>query len=427
MHSMEEAKKRYDAVPIPSELSQRVQREIERAQARRRRKRLLYRGLRGGTAAAAAAVLVFTAALNTNTAFAESAGNLPVIGAVARVLTFRSYEEETDDLKISVEIPSVDMISEDFDGLEQSVNEEILRLCEEYAAQAEKRAKEYREAFLATGGTEEEWEAHNIQIRVWYEVKSQTESHLSLAVMGTENWTSAYQETRYYNFDLKNGRLLTLKDILGDDYKRIADEEIRAQMAEREKEGAVYFEDFSGIDENTSFYLDEAGRPVVVFGAYAIAPGSEGTQEFVIAAAQEETDLGALVSLLGMKDEDTAGLFGGGEENWTEDKSFYIGRRFAADVYGTPCRIFTTCGEDKTVESVSVWIVGGEREVTETEADEWEARITDFVGAGPAGDEEISEGGNKNLRWTKDGTAITLHQMKDILTVSLQPAVGELK
>ena len=37
MNSMEEAKKRYDAVPIPSELSQRVQREIERAQARRRR------------------------------------------------------------------------------------------------------------------------------------------------------------------------------------------------------------------------------------------------------------------------------------------------------------------------------------------------------------------------------------------------------
>ena len=34
------------------------------------------------------------------------------------------------------------------------------------------------------------------------------------------------------------------------------------------------------------------------------------------------------------------------------------------------------------MESVSVWIVGGEREVTETEADEWEARITDFVGAG---------------------------------------------
>ena len=118
-------------------------------------------------------------------------------------------------------------------------------------------------------------------------------------------------------------------------------------MAEREKEGAVYFEDFSGIDENTSFYLDEAGRPVVVFGAYAIAPGSEGTQEFVIAAAQEETDLGALVSLLGMKDEDTAGLFGGGEENWTEDKSFYIGRRFAADVYGTPCRILPPAGRTK--------------------------------------------------------------------------------
>ena len=94
---------------------------------------MLYRGLRGGIAAAAAAVLVFTAALNTNTAFAESAGSLPVIGAVARVLTFRSYETETeDDLKISVEIPSIEMIAEGTGNLADSVNEEILAMWEAF-------------------------------------------------------------------------------------------------------------------------------------------------------------------------------------------------------------------------------------------------------------------------------------------------------
>ena len=282
MNSMEKAKRRYDETEIPEELSGRIQEEIRKADLKRNRILAFRRGLRGSAAAAAAAAVVFTAALNTSTAFAETAGSLPVIGAVARVLTFRSYEEEGEDLKISVEIPSVEMISEDFSGLEQSVNEEILNLCEQYADEAKLRAEEYRKAFLDTGGTEEEWAAHNIEIRVWYEVKSQTDTHLSLAVMGTENWTTAYSQTRYYNFDLENGRLLTLEDVLGENYKEISDEEIRRQMKEREQNGAVYFDSFEGIDENTPFYLNDAGNPVIVFEAYEIAPGSEGQQEFEI-------------------------------------------------------------------------------------------------------------------------------------------------
>ena len=106
MNSMEKAKRRYDETEIPEELSGRIQEEIRKADLKRNRILAFRRGLRGSAAAAAAAAVVFTAALNTSTAFAETAGSLPVIGAVARVLTFRSYEEEGEDLKISVEIPS---------------------------------------------------------------------------------------------------------------------------------------------------------------------------------------------------------------------------------------------------------------------------------------------------------------------------------
>lgn len=282
MNPMEEAKKRYEETEIPQELAERIQVEIRRAEGKRRRVRLWNRGLRGGMAAAAAGAVLFTTALNTSTAFAESAGQLPVIGAVARVLTFRAYETETDDLKISVEIPSIEMISQEFAGLEQSVNEEIYQLCEQYAAEAQARAEEYRQAFLDTGGTQEEWEAHQIEIKVWYEVKSQTEDYLSLAVMGSENWTSAYNETRYYNFDLKDGKLVTLEDILGEGYQDKVNAEIRRQMEERKQNGAVFFDDFEGIPQDIPFYLNEEGNPVIVFAAYEIAPGSEGTQEFEI-------------------------------------------------------------------------------------------------------------------------------------------------
>ena len=226
MRQLNDSKKRYDEIPIPKELSARVQEAIERSEKKRadeRRAAALSRknGLKKGMMAAAAAVVVFTTALNTSTAFAKSVSAIPVIGEIARVLTFRSYEQEEDDIKLLVEIPSVEMIADSTGQAPDSVNRQIHQLCEQYAGEAKKRAMEYRQAFLDTGGTQEEWAAHKLEIRVWYEIKSQTENYLSLMVSGSESWSSAYGETMYYNIDLKSGNLVTLKDLLGDDYADI--------------------------------------------------------------------------------------------------------------------------------------------------------------------------------------------------------------
>lgn len=154
----------------------------------------------------------------------------------------------------------------------------------------------------------------------------------------------------------------------------------------------------------------------------------EETQEQEMSEEKDENaGLAELKDMLGMKDADTAGLLGGGEENWTEDQSFYIGRNYQTELYGIPCKVFTTCGEDRTVESVSVWIVSGEREVTEQEAEEWADRITEMMGVQPSEEGEVSEGGSKNRKWLADGVIASMNQMSDILTVSLQPAVGELE
>ena len=81
MNPMEDAKKRYDEVPIPEELSKRVQWEVEKAERRRKaenasvrkRRRHLY-GWQKGLAAAAAAMAVFVTALNTSTVFCPEYG-----------------------------------------------------------------------------------------------------------------------------------------------------------------------------------------------------------------------------------------------------------------------------------------------------------------------------------------------------------------
>lgn len=294
MKQMEDAKKRYEEIPIPEELSERVQEAIALSSRKHeeeqkvirlnknRTRKAFYRSL----ATAAAVTAAFTIGLNTSTAFAETAGNLPVIGSVARLLTFRSYENQTEDMGISVEIPSIEMIESET-GFEKQINQEIYDRCEAWAKEAVARAEEYRKAFLETGGTEEEWKAHNIQIKVGYELKAQTEDTLSFVVRGTENWTTAYSQALYYNLDLKNHKMLTLKDLLGEDYKQKADDSIQAQIKEKEAQTGVTFftpeeGGFTGITEDTSFYINEQGNPVIVFEKYEIAPGAAGEVEFEI-------------------------------------------------------------------------------------------------------------------------------------------------
>ena len=75
----------------------------------------------------------------------------------------------------------------------------------------------------------------------------------------------------------------TLEDLLGEDYIALANAAIQEQIAQDPQR---YFAPekggFTTITPDTPFYLDEEGRPVVVFQPYEIAPGSEGKQEFVI-------------------------------------------------------------------------------------------------------------------------------------------------
>ena len=153
-----------------------------------------------------------------------------------------------------------------------------------------------------------------------------------------------------------------------------------------------------------------------------------GAQETVTGQNTDpQTALGEMEALLGMLDEETADLLGGGEENWTEDKSFYIGRHYEVKMGGTVYQVHTSCDDAKTVNSVSVWLSDGERSVPQEEADQWVQILNEFTGTEPAYDDTSSEVGSKNWKWMADGNIITLNWLDTIFTISMNPAVGELK
>lgn len=289
MNQLKEAQKRYEEIMIPEELSERVQEAIKHSEKNRTIVKLQKRNmiLKRSAGVAAAILVTFTALLNTSTTFAQNISTMPVIGAVAKVLTFRSYEQENEDLKLSVKIPSVEMISQDTKGLAESINQEIYRLCQQYADEAAQRAADYKKAFIDTGGTEEEWKAHNLEIHVWYEINAQTEDYLSFTIMGTESWNSADHERKYYNLDLNSQKLVSLRDLLGEDYIAIANESIKNQIETNSQEMGIPFWSpeeggFTGISDEVCFYINNAGNPVIVFEKYEIAPGSAGAIEFEI-------------------------------------------------------------------------------------------------------------------------------------------------
>lgn len=230
--------------------------------------------------AVAAVVLVFGASVNLSPAFAESVQDIPVVGNIARVLTIRSFTQEEEDKTITVDQP---MVADDT-AFAADVNEEIEKAVNDYLEKANQHIEAYREAFLATGGTLEEFESMDLQVTVNYDILSQTDDHISFVLYAAESETSAYNETIYYNVDLKNGKYLTLADLLGEDWVNIANTDIQNQMAARTDVPYFTSEEggFETVDEQTSFYINESGNPVVVFPRYTVAAGGYGPQEFEI-------------------------------------------------------------------------------------------------------------------------------------------------
>lgn len=282
MKEFEKAKQDYESIPIPEELNDRVQagiRQGREAHGRKARRPLLRTA---GTCAACLAVLV--GALNLSPTFAAAASDVPVLGGLFQVLTVRSYDTVRDGIDYDVSVPEVEADS----AVADRINAEIQERVDAHMAKAQQDWDDYKEAFFATGGTEEQWGDREMDVIIDYEIKSQTDTTVSFVVDFGEGWVAANQQRYCYNLDLENDRDITLEDILGENWVEICNEAVKEGMAAQvEADGFDYFfpaeqGGFSTVDESTSFYINEDGDPVLVFPEYSIAAGAAGILEFPV-------------------------------------------------------------------------------------------------------------------------------------------------
>ena len=281
MNEFKKAREDYESTPIPQELGSRVRAGIRQGKANYRRGR--WRRIATGVAACFA-VLVGT--LNLSPTVAAAAAEVPVLGGLFRVMTLISYNASDGGINYVVSVPRLETDGES--ELARRVNAVVQEKVDAHMAKARQDWDDYKNAFFATGGTEEEWAGREMDVIVDYEIKSQSESRVSFVVTFAEGWVASYQERYYYNLDLAEGRDLTLRDYLGEDWVETCNTAIQTQIDESvDEEGFTLFftpeqGGFTTVDETTAFYIREDGVPVLVFPEYSIAAGAAGIPEFPV-------------------------------------------------------------------------------------------------------------------------------------------------
>ena len=281
MKKLEKAKEVYEAIKVPNELNYVVNKAIL-DKKKKEKSVLIY--VKYAVTTVACTFLTFIFMLNVNSSFATNISEIPIIGDMAKVFTIKEVNEEDKTKLINAKVPALENTGNT--ELEKRINYEIMLNMNEILEEAEKRAAEYKEAVIETGGNEYDYQPINIQID--YKVGYSNDKVVSFMISKSETLANAYTEIYFYNVDIETGKKLNLRDVLGKEYKQIVDTTIYKEIEERSKNpDNIYFTadegGFEGIEnEYQDFYINSDGKVVIVFEKYKIAPGYMGTQEFVI-------------------------------------------------------------------------------------------------------------------------------------------------
>ena len=267
-------RQQYEEIPVPDEAKRRLEEGIRKAKEEKRnviRLRLIKRV--GGTAAAA--MVALTVLVNASPAVAQAMERVPVIGAIAKVVTFRTYEDSRENAGAQVNIPQIEG-----EGQQPEANQAI----EEYA----NRLIQMYEEEIQAGG-----ENGNYGLDSTYDVVFENQKYVSIRIRSTLTMASGTEFVKVFNVDKATGQVVELKDLLCGDEAVMAgiSENIKAQMEAQmaADENVTYFLnsdtpewDFKGIDGDESYSFNENGQLVIVFEEYEVAPGYMGAVEFVI-------------------------------------------------------------------------------------------------------------------------------------------------
>lgn len=329
--------KMYDDIQIPEQLDQVIDEALHRGQKseviymenkRKSNKSNMGSWVKGAGATAAALVLALGISVNASSDLAENIYKIPVIGQIGRVMTFREYKIDNDTSVADITVPKVENVKNE--DIEKKINDMINTKVDAMIAEQAKLDAEYKEAYLETGGTEEDY--HKVETIIDYKKNFASDKVLSFEISKGQTLAAAYDEVIYYNLDIETGKNFTLKDLLQDEYSQVKDrviKEMERLMASNEdeekamKESLAYskkaleeskdeaeinhlkksIEDMEKIitegnyhqrvydidyvkemtiENDRPFYINSNGDVVIVFEKYEVAPGSAGAQYYVV-------------------------------------------------------------------------------------------------------------------------------------------------
>jgi hypothetical protein len=276
---------KYDSIAIPPELDSIVNNTIEMHKKELYRMKFFKNRKFAASLVAAGLLISFTTTLNVNEAFAESMSNVPIVSKIASALTFVDYSYETEDIKGDINVAQVENLKDT--EFEKKINSIIKEKTDMAIEKGNESIAEYKEAFLDTGGTKEDWAERNNDVKVGYTLFTETESVVSFTVYSYNSVAASTAEYDYYNINLESSKEITLTDLLGSDYvvsiTQSVEDDFKKQLANDE---ITFFEGVGEGDweirKDIDFYIDNNGNPVVVFDKYEIAAGANGRLEYVI-------------------------------------------------------------------------------------------------------------------------------------------------
>ena len=273
---MNKFRNEYENIEIPDELEFLVRTTIKEQEKKMKRKNIINKSV----IAAAVAGVVFVGSINLSSEISYALSEVPVLGSIVRVLTFKTFELKDNNFDAELKTPAIEGLDS---KLEAMLNEKYLDENQKLYDDFMKEIDELKKADMD--------EAH-MGIASGYEVKTDTDKLLVIGRYVVNTAGSSSTTIKYDTIDKQNKLLITLPSLFKDEaYIDIISENIKAQMKEQMKdENNVYWledemmgdENFSKIDKNQSFYITKDNQLVIAFDKYEVTPGYMGNPEFII-------------------------------------------------------------------------------------------------------------------------------------------------
>ena len=273
---MNKFRNEYENIEIPDELEFLVRTTIKEQEKKMKRKNIINKSV----IAAAVAGVVFVGSINLSSEISYALSEVPVLGSIVRVLTFKTFELKDNNFDAELKTPAIEGLDS---KLEAMLNKKYLDENQKLYDDFMKEIDEMKKADMD--------EAH-MGIASGYEVKTDTDKLLVIGRYVVNTAGSSSTTIKYDTIDKQNKLLITLPSLFKDEaYIDIISENIKAQMKEQMKdENNVYWledemmgdENFSKIDKNQSFYITKDNQLVIAFDKYEVAPGYMGNPEFII-------------------------------------------------------------------------------------------------------------------------------------------------